>query len=113
MLTAERGGMGLCWGLRRWMRGNFGAERSSWLERWKNSRLHLEIRTEWVGFDRCGLVSPTILPYHVSVSEWTAKKAAILGVVFRGPEGLGNGAWRRVWRSVHVLQCGCPSQLFG
>lgn len=30
------------------------------------------------------LVSPTILPYDISVSEWTAKKAAILGVVLSG-----------------------------
>ncbi len=30
------------------------------------------------------LFSPTILPYHISVSEWTAKKAAILGAIFSG-----------------------------
>src|SRR2546430_15602469 len=30
------------------------------------------------------LFSPTTLPYHISVSEWTAKKAAILGVIFSG-----------------------------
>ena len=30
------------------------------------------------------MVSPTILPYHISVSEWTADKTAILGVIFSG-----------------------------
>ena len=31
-----------------------------------------------------GLISVTILPYYISVREWTAKKAAILGIVFSG-----------------------------
>jgi len=36
------------------------------------------------GSERYRLFSPTILPYHISVSEWTAKKAAILGAIFSG-----------------------------
>ena len=34
------------------------------------------------------LVSLTILPYHISVNEWTPKKAAILGLVFTGASGV-------------------------
>ena len=30
------------------------------------------------------LISTTILPYHICVNEWTAKKAAILGLIFSG-----------------------------
>lgn len=30
------------------------------------------------------LLSPSILPYHISVSNWTPKKAAIIGILFSG-----------------------------
>jgi hypothetical protein len=39
------------------------------------------------GFERDGLVSTFIFPYYLFVSEWTAKKAAVLGVVFSGTSG--------------------------
>ncbi len=38
------------------------------------------------------LFSPTILPYHIAVSEWTPKRSAILGVVFSGTSVLFLGA---------------------
>lgn len=36
------------------------------------------------GSERYRLYSEIDLPYHISVSEWTAKRAAILGIVFSG-----------------------------
>jgi hypothetical protein len=36
------------------------------------------------GFERNGVIPPAVLPYYIPVSEWTAKKAAILGAIFSG-----------------------------
>src|SRR5579862_5722569 len=54
MLTDVRDMTASCWDLRQWTRGNFGEVSSNWLEHWKNSRLHLEVRTQWVAFERVG-----------------------------------------------------------